>query len=399
LLDTLVLNFYGRLQNSKCRALWGWEDLALTVGNQPILRLSGVEKGFGDFRAVNGLSFDICKGELFSLLGPSGCGKSTTLRIIAGLEHPDRGEIQLNETILFSADRRISLPPQKRKMGMVFQSYAIWPHLTVFQTVAYPLTIRKLPKSEINERVSRLLRQVGLEELADRPGPLLSGGQQQRVALARALVYDPDVLLLDEPFSNLDAQLREQMRIELKLLQRRLNITVVLVTHDQAEALSLSDRIAVMRAGWVEQIGSPIELYESPGTNFVRDFIGASFRINGSLIGLDGKDGIAELPDRSVVISGMRGDLAQSAGTAVTVFIRPECIVASHGSAPTGPNRVNAVVETASFVGGHYDCTLRIGEERANCLLSRQRGAPPFKEGDRIHLFLPPENTTLWPRG
>ncbi len=220
-------------------------------------------------------SLDVRRGEVFTLLGPSGCGKTTTLRLVAGLERPDGGEITLRGRVVASAPRRVFVAPNRRNLGMVFQSYAIWPHMTVFENVAYPLTLRGLGRGgDPRSRVARVLDLVGLAGMEARSATLLSGGQMQRLALCRALVYEPDLLLLDEPFSNLDAKLREQMRLELRVLQRRLGITVLFVTHDQIEALSLSDRIAVMRQGRVEQVGPPRSLYEQPASAFVRDFLG-----------------------------------------------------------------------------------------------------------------------------
>ncbi len=227
------------------------------------------------------MSLSIRRGEVFTLLGPSGCGKTTTLRLVAGLEHPDAGEITLRDRVVASAARRHFVAPNQRNLGMVFQSYAVWPHMTVFENVAYPLQLRGLSKAAVREKVTRVLDLVGLGGMDARPGTLLSGGQMQRLALCRALVYEPDLLLLDEPFSNLDAKLREQMRVEVKLLQRRLGITVLFVTHDQVEALSLSDRIAVMHRGRVEQVGSPRALYERPASAFVRDFLGQTVVLTG----------------------------------------------------------------------------------------------------------------------
>ena len=214
-----------------------------------MVSLEHVSKRFGTVQAVRNLHLDVEPGKVISFLGPSGCGKTTSLRIIAGLERPDEGVVRIKETVVADPKRRVFVPAHKRNLGMVFQSYAIWPHLTVAANVAYPLRVRSLSREEIREKVSAALALVGLDGLEDRPSSLMSGGQQQRVALARALVYEPDLLLLDEPFSNLDAKLREQMRVELKLLQRKLGITVVFVTHDQVEALSLSDRIVLMSAG------------------------------------------------------------------------------------------------------------------------------------------------------
>ncbi len=238
------------------------------------IEVTGLVKQFGRVRAVDGVSLQAREGELVTLLGPSGCGKSTTLRLIGGLERPDGGDVYLRERLVASAEQRVFTPPERRGMGMVFQNYAVWPHMTVFENVAFPLQVRRVPSSEIRPRVMSVLETVGLGALADRPSPLLSGGQQQRVALARALVGNPEVLLLDEPFSNLDARLRDEMRFELRELQRRLRVTSIFVTHDQTEAMMLSDRVLVMNLGRVEQEGTPQEVYESPQTQFVMDFLG-----------------------------------------------------------------------------------------------------------------------------
>ena len=234
-------------------------------GGETVLALDRVSKRFGEAAAVDSVSLSIRRGEIFTLLGPSGCGKTTTLRLVAGLEQPDGGEITLRDRVVASAPRRLFVAPNRRNLGMVFQSYAIWPHMTVFENVAYPLEVRGLPRRG-DPRQGGPRAGPGRPRRARRRGPatLLSGGQMQRLALCRALVYEPDLLLLDEPFSNLDAKLREQMRVEVKLLQRRLGITVLFVTHDQVEALSLSDRIAVMQRGRVEQVGTPRALYEQP---------------------------------------------------------------------------------------------------------------------------------------
>ena len=234
-----------------------------------LLQFSNVVKRYGDIAAVDGISFTVDPGEFFTLLGPSGCGKTTTLRLLAGLEIPDAGEITLEGRCLAAPERGTLVPIDKRDMGMVFQSYAIWPHLTVFENVAFPLRVRRQQKAEIKKRVTEALEVVGLGGLEQRGATELSGGQQQRVALARAIVYTPAMLLLDEPLSNLDVKLREQMRSELHALHRRLNLAVVYVTHDQAEALALSDRIAVVNQGRLEQVGTPAEVYERPRTRFV----------------------------------------------------------------------------------------------------------------------------------
>jgi iron(III) transport system ATP-binding protein len=238
------------------------------------IRVVGLAKAFGTAAAVDHVDFAVAAGSLATLLGPSGCGKTTTLRLIAGLERPDAGEIYVGDRLLTSASRRVFLNPEKRRMGMVFQTYAIWPHMTVFENIAFPLRAKRVPGAAIRERVMAILETIGLDGFEDRPAPLLSGGQQQRVALGRALVADPDVLLLDEPFSNLDARLREDMRFELKELQARVGITTLFVTHDQAEAMILSDRVLVMNGGRIAQDGTPRQIYEEPSTRFVMDFLG-----------------------------------------------------------------------------------------------------------------------------
>src|SRR6201988_1220793 len=235
-------------------------------------------------KAAQDVTFEVPEGKLFTLLGPSGCGKTTTLRSIAGLERPVSGEIEVAGRIVYSSSRGIFVAPNKRNFGMVFQSYAIWPHMNVFQNVAFPLEVRKLPKREISDKVMRVLTAVQLDHLVDREATKLSGGQQQRLALARALVMEPQLLLLDEPLSNLDAKLRHLLRFELKRLQRELGITTVYVTHDQSEALALSHEIAVMNEGRIQQIASPRQIYERPVNAFVADFVGNTNFIGGKIL-------------------------------------------------------------------------------------------------------------------
>jgi iron(III) transport system ATP-binding protein len=238
-----------------------------------MLKLEGLAKSFGP-AGIQNVSFEVNPGEFFTILGPSGCGKTTTLRCIAGLETPTDGTIEINGQTVYCRARNILIPTAKRDIGMVFQSYAIWPHMTVRENVAFPLTVQNLTKSDIRDRTTHALTMVGLEGLHDRPAPLLSGGQQQRVALARAIAKGASLLLLDEPLSNLDATLREQMRAELRDLQKRTGITAIYVTHDQEEALSLSDRIAIMRGGLIVDIDAPMNLYFAPKTIFAAEFIG-----------------------------------------------------------------------------------------------------------------------------
>jgi len=321
---------------------------------------------------LKGISLKIEEGSLYTLLGPSGCGKTTTLRSVAGLERPDSGAIRIAGQTVFASDQRINVPTNKRPIGMVFQSYAIWPHMNVFKNVAFPLEVRpwgkRLPKKEVRARVERVLAVVQLDKLADRQATNLSGGQQQRLALARALVMEPPLLLLDEPLSNLDAKLREEMRFELKRLQRELNITAVYVTHDQVEALAMSNVIAVMRDGHVEQVGRPREIYERPVSRFVADFIGTSNFIDGRVERHETGDSyVVDTPQGKIRATSV-ADLP--AGEKVAVSVRPEYVEVEKGSAPgDDPTRWHGVVETRAFLGESVDHLIRVGdiELRARC--------------------------------
>ncbi len=366
------------------------------------LRIQGLRKRFGQVPAVDGLSLDIEEGEFFTLLGPSGCGKTTTLRLVAGLERPDAGEVHLSDRCLVSADRRILVQPEKREMGMVFQSYALWPHMTVFENVAYPLKLRKVKPPELHKKVMESLALVGLQGLADRPAPALSGGQQQRVALARALVFSPRVLLLDEPLSNLDARLREEMRREIKALQRRIRVTVLFVTHDQIEGLSLSDRIGIMNGGKLEQVGGPEEVYYRPSTPFARDFLGKTFALRGKVLGI--RENRAKVELHGIACSPLwvgLDNLSSSvgggwnAGAEVMVAIRPEQI-SIRDFLPDGKTNVLPVIlEGIHFLGDRYEYTVSVGSE-TRVLLSP--AAQALKAGQKVFLELKPEGITLWPK-
>jgi iron(III) transport system ATP-binding protein len=363
---------------------------------ESIIEVRSLSKSFGAVNALQDVSFAISNGEVFTLLGPSGCGKSTTLRIIAGLEDASAGEVRLNGRTIFSAEEHVNLPPEKRNMGMVFQSYAIWPHMTVADNVAYPLKLRRLPRAEIDERVMAALRLVDLEAQADRDAPKLSGGQQQRVALARALVYEPEVLLLDEPLSNLDVKLREQMRFELKVLQERLGLTLIYVTHDQSEALSLSDRIAVMSLGKVEQIGAPDELYDRPRTEFVRDFLGKTVTLPGRISAVNGASARVVLNGGAgeLVCNALPGMALPASGSDVKVAIRPERIALSRADSGN-ENRLFGRVETVLYQGDRTECAVRVGGS-----LITIYGPPEARTmRDRdVGLVLAPEALTLWPK-
>lgn len=247
------------------------------------LQIRNLSKSFGQIKAVDSLSLDLSEGELLAILGPSGCGKSTLLSCIAGIENPESGEIILGDKCLFSAEKGIQVPPEQRKIGFVFQNYALWPHMTVFENVAYPLKMAKVPSQERRDAVGYNLGLVELSTKGHRYPHELSGGEQQRVALSRALVMNPDLLLLDEPLSNLDARLRESMQLEIRKIQQKLNLSVIHVTHDQAEAMAMADRIAVMYQGSVIQKGTPYEIYETPKTEFVANFVGTNTILSGIL--------------------------------------------------------------------------------------------------------------------
>jgi ABC-type Fe3+/spermidine/putrescine transport system ATPase subunit len=378
------------------------------VGAQPgvgetVLALDRVSKRFGEAAAVDSVSLSVARGEVFTLLGPSGCGKTTTLRLVAGLERPDAGEITLRDRVVASAARRLFVVPNQRNLGMVFQSYAVWPHMTVFENVAYPLRLRGLPRAAVRDRVARVLDLVGLGGLEARPGTLLSGGQMQRLALCRALVYEPDLLLLDEPFSNLDAKLREQMRMEVKLLQRRLGITVLFVTHDQVEALSLSDRIAVMHRGRVEQVGSPRALYERPASAFVRDFLGQTVILSGRVAGpaADQAPGCVAVAMNGAlsgcVLSGRSAAPAALApGAAATITIRPEDIrVGPDDATVAEAHHLLGTIDALSFVGDRYEARVSLGGEQGIVLLLTR--AREWREGERVRLGFPPELVSVWP--
>ena len=348
--------------------------------------------------AVRDLALEIHDGEIVTLLGPSGCGKTTTLRLVAGLETADAGTIKFGDRAVVDIEKRISLPPDKRHVGMVFQSYAIWPHMTVEENVAFPLKAqKKVPASEVRSKVDRALDLVGMGGYQKRPAPLLSGGQQQRVALARAVVAEPRVLLLDEPFSNLDAKLREQMRVEVKLLQKRLGVAVLFVTHDQTEALGLSDRIAVMKLGVIQQFGSPRRLYEQPANEFVRDFVGKTILFRGTIVSRD-DEGVA------VRLDGARGgairaldtsDTGAKTGDAICVAIRPEDldVVPATGDAPAGA--LSGLAEASLFVGERVEYQVQV-EGQGTILIYGDRH-DRARAGARAWLVPRPEGHTIWP--
>lgn len=334
------------------------------------LRIEGLRKRFGQVIALDGLGLETERAELLVILGPSGCGKTTLLRSIAGLERPDAGEIYLEDEMVFS--KNIFVPPYKRRVGMVFQNYALWPHMDVFGNVAYPLKVKKFSNREIRRRVGEILKLVQLAGLEGRYPHELSGGQQQRAALARALVMEPRLLLLDEPLSNLDANLREGVRMELKRIQGHTGITMIYVTHDQAEAMALADRIGVMESGRLIQLGPPMEIYERPETEFVARFIGASNLVSGDVGEQDGRkilrlQGGMEVP--------LPGDLKLLPGPAL-LAIRPEEIIIARN----GPG-LPATIKGATYLGNAIEYRLAVGN-----LSLRARTSPggAYAVGERV---------------
>ncbi|HKV45728.1 MAG TPA: ABC transporter ATP-binding protein [bacterium] len=356
-----------------------------------MVKVTDLIKVFQDGRttvtACDGISFEVPAGKFFTLLGPSGCGKTTTLRSIAGLERPDGGQIELDGAVVYSSRRDIFVPPNRREVGMVFQSYAIWPHMTVFENVAFPLRVNRAhSRSMLTDRVRKALATVRLDGLEQRPATRLSGGQQQRLALARALVREPKLLLLDEPMSNLDAKLREQMRLELRALQRQLGITTIYVTHDQVEALAMSNLVAVLHEGRIVQIGPPREIYERPATRFVSDFIGSTNLVLARVVGPAAGDLyrvhtscgplVCAIPDGAAV------------GREVVVSIRPED-VSIHDRPSEGA--WEATVEQVIFLGESVDCRLTSGEVP---LRVRAHPSVRVRRGDRVFLTFHPERCT-----
>lgn len=340
-------------------------------------------------RALDAVDLTIPANRIFTLLGPSGCGKTTLLRCIVGLESPDAGEIAIGDEIVWSTDKHLFVPPEKRGLSMVFQTYAIWPHMTVFENVAYPLQTIREPREIIRQKVEKTLRFVQLEGFENRPATKLSGGQQQRVALARALVAEPKVILFDEPLSNLDAKLREETRKELRSFLTELEITAVYVTHDRIEALSLSDAIAVMDAGRIVEVGSPRKIYFGSDHRFVADFIGRANLIRGRVTAADASQTVIDSGIGTVVCQ--RNPDAQ-VGAEVTLCIRPEFIKVTPPLAGEGKNLFRGKVASLVFIGEAYEGEIQIADYR---LITRIDPTADFREGDEVALSLNPANCFL----
>jgi iron(III) transport system ATP-binding protein len=342
---------------------------------------------------VRNIGFDVAAGEFYTLLGPSGCGKTTTLRSVAGLEEPSSGHMTIADQVIFDSAKGIFLPANQRRLGMVFQSYAVWPHMSVFDNTAFPL--RMLPgtrwnDADIKQRVMRTLETMGLAGFAERSAAQLSGGQQQRLALARALIAEPRLLLLDEPLSNLDAQLREQMRSELRRLQKDVGITAVYVTHDQSEALALSDRIAVMSNGRIAQIGTPHQIYHQPNSSFVASFVGRSNLLRGTLLERDAPNGSARIATALGPVL-CQAPSAAAGGPPGAALIRPEHVVltAAAQTGEPGPNRFRGRVSQMAFLGEATECVVQVGpiDILVRSVAGQQQGS------ETVDVYFPPEKT------
>ena len=373
------------------------------------VRVEGLVKAYGAVNAVGGIDFDVAPSSTVTLLGPSGCGKTTTLRCIAGLEVPTAGRITVGDTVVFDGATGTFVEPERRNIGMVFQSYAIWPHMTVGGNVGFPLRISGVNRKETSERVRHILGLVGLAEYEDRSASALSGGQQQRVALARALVHEPSVVLFDEPLSNLDANLRERMRTELQILQSRLGFTAIFVTHDQEEALALSDRIIIINKGLIEQEGSPREVFQHPATAFTAKFLGYSNVLPGSIVAVQDAAAQAGRSDTHTVTIDLgtgeplaarwRSPETPKPGLAAMLAFRADRVAVSargagNAAGADGANRLPGEVEAAAFLGTYIDYTLKAG-----ALQVKAEGAvdTASARGDAVTLTIPRDQCHAFP--
>lgn len=351
----------------------------------------GLTVAYGSAIAVAGIDLQVEPGEFVVLLGPSGCGKTSTMRAIAGLEEPQAGHIRLGEQVVFDSDNRTNVPVHKRGIGMVFQSYAVWPHRSVEENVGFPLRVRKVPRKEAARKVTEVLDLVGLADLPKRGASQLSGGQMQRVALARSLAMEPGVLLLDEPLSNLDAKLRGSLRTELKAIQQRVGLTTIFVTHDQTEALALADRIVVMREGRIVQIAPPRELYQAPADAFVADFLGVTNILDVAAVSTEGGEPLVSVPglDKKLVSRAVR----DTAGRDRVLALRPEDLVLERLREERF-NDVEAMVEVASFLGSGMQYRVRVAE-RLSFDVVQSDNHDQFEVGQKVILHFPPERVQV----
>jgi len=362
-----------------------------------LLKILHLIKKYGRLNAVNDLSLDVEKGDIVALLGPSGCGKTTTLRCVAGLEKPDDGEIIINGKTVFS--RNVFVPPEKRNVGMVFQSYALWPHMNVFDNVAYPLKLRRYARPEIRKQVLKALELVGLSGMEYKFPSQLSGGQQQRVALARAIVYEPQLILLDEPLSNLDAKLRERVRGELKYLLKKIGLTALYVTHDQEEAFVIADRIVLMDAGRIVQVGTPMEIYEKPANKFVAEFIGRANVFEATVVERGGEDGYGFVKLKKGGDVVLYCKTPNSVPNDCIAFIRPNEIYIYDKLPAERFNVIEGRVVFTEFRGQYRDIRVEI-EGGNEIIVSTHRFCASSTVqlpdiGMRVYIYIPPEAITL----
>lgn len=355
-----------------------------------MISIRGLTKRFavtgGQVTALRGLSLDVAEGEFFVIVGASGSGKTTLLRCVAGLEVPDGGEVRIAGQVVFSHSPPTWVPPQQRRLGMVFQSYAVWPHLTVYENVALPLAEggQRVRRAEVSKRVGEALRLVQLEELAGRSATLLSGGQQQRVALARAIAVNPRILLMDEPLSNLDARLREEVRSKIRDLAKQLGSTVLYVTHDQVEAMAISDKIALIHEGELLQVGAPMELYRSPRRAAVAEFFGQVNWVKGKTV----EASVVETPIGPLRING-----AANPGEEVLLGFRPECLMISGAEAEGRPNLLRGTLKSSTFLGDQFVYKATVKDQP---LIGKSRIAPRMKNGS-LYLYVDPSDVMVFP--
>ena len=353
------------------------------------LTIENLTKTFGKTVAVNNFNVAVGDKKLLVLLGPSGCGKTTTLRCIAGFEQPDSGKISIGDKVVTDPQNGISVPPEKRGLGMVFQSYAVWPHMTVFENIVYGLKLRKWPRAQRKERVEEMLELTGLQGLGNRPAPMLSGGQMQRVALARSLAYRPDVLLLDEPLSNLDFKLRERLRFELREIQLRIGITTVYVTHDQSEAVALADEIILMRGGMIEQRGSAMDIYNRPRNSYVADFIGAANLVPAVVKEEQNNYYLLETAEQIQIKAKKENDSFKK-GQSVNLVMRPENFALSHKHEDEwSDNSWPGKIIVPSYLGTQTRYVVSISGRRLHVTLLGSTQA--FQVNENVHAHIPPE--------
>lgn len=360
-----------------------------------MVEISGLRKSFAEGAvAIDGISLEIAEGEVLSLLGPSGCGKTTTLRCVAGLEEADEGSINIDGRTVFSAvtGERTVVPPERRGLSMVFQQYALWPHMTVFENVAFGLSVRRVSKSDTADAVARALDRVQMARFKDRQISQLSGGQQQRVALARALAFDPKLILFDEPLSNLDAKLREEMRMVLLELQRDLGFTAIYVTHDQLEAISLSTRVAILNHGRIQQIAAPREIWGNPATSFVAEFLGDSNVLNGEFLRADGTQQLRVSEGLSLHVAD--NPSLNSGDRAVGYLDYSRIDILAGKTSASGPNQFTGDITLVSFLGSANLARVRVGELE---LTARVSADAILQQGDRVVIEIPMTATSSYP--